>query len=227
MLIIFDLDDTLIDTSGSITPVKLELALMKMQKDGLQLKAFSEALELLKRLDMTAESAKHALEEFIEINGIDRKFLTIGLEEIYGSLPEDMAIFPLEDAVDLLAELSGIHKLALVTIGQRDQQLLKLKKAGIDSSFFSKIIVAEERSKKEHYQALMREFDVLPKEVVVCGDRIPLDLSPAKQLGCITVHMKWGRGVYSKGKREEVDFSITRLTEIREILSHVSSISIF
>ena len=30
MLIIFDLDDTLIDTTGSITPVKLEQALTKM-----------------------------------------------------------------------------------------------------------------------------------------------------------------------------------------------------
>jgi putative hydrolase of the HAD superfamily len=226
LLIIFDLDDTLIDTSGCITPIKLEQALCKMKEAGLRMGNFQEALETLRRLDSTAPSARCALEEFIEINGIDRSFLSIGIEEVYNSLPEDIPVFPLEDAVDLLSELYEIHKLALVTVGRREQQLFKLKKAGIDSSFFSKIVISEDRNKKEHYQMLMREFDVFPREVVVCGDRVPVDLAPAKQLGCTTIHMKWGRGVHSKGKKDEVDFSISRLAEIRSILSNIS-ISIF
>ena len=65
MLIIFDLDDTLIDTSGCITFHKLEDALEAMCSAGLILSDFSDSLELLRRLDSTSESAKEALSEFL------------------------------------------------------------------------------------------------------------------------------------------------------------------
>lgn len=48
MLIIFDLDDTLIDTSGCITHFKLEDALNAMVSQGLPVVDFRESLHLLK-----------------------------------------------------------------------------------------------------------------------------------------------------------------------------------
>ncbi len=224
MFIIFDLDDTLIDTSGCITPVKLEMALSGMMKAGHLFSSFEEALELIKRLDATAESARHALEEFAEILGVDKKFLDVALGEMYGELPEDLPIFPVEDALEILSELSGQHRMALVTAGQPKIQMYKLKKAGIDFSFFSKIIVSEAGDKQRHYWDLLQALDLSPRQVIVCGDRIASDLSPAKKLGCYTVHMRWGRGLHSKGKSEDVDFSIGRLEEMRGILSWLENI---
>lgn len=222
MLIIFDLDDTLIDTSGCITPVKLEMALERMIEAGLTVPDPVDALELLKRLDSVADSARNTLSEFLEILGADEKFYHIGVTEIYGDLPEDIAIFPLDQAVEILTELKERHQLALVTIGKTEQQLAKMKKAGIDSTIFSKIAVSENRDKKPHYQAIVEALGVTPEETIVLGDRIAIDLSPAKELGCKTIQMRWGRGLNSipAPSKSDVDFAISELKQIREIISN-------
>lgn len=222
MFIIFDLDDTLIETSGFITPFKLERALGRMVEEGLELESFPKALDLLLELDRKSESAQSAIEEFIEINEFDPRFTEIALHEVYHTFSEETPVFPVEDAAEVLSDLSNGHKISIVSIGRHEQQIWKLKKAGIDTSFFCKILVLEEKNKKKPYQALIEEMDLSPRDVVVCGDRIPVDLSPAKQLGCTTVHMKKGRGAYSLGGQHEVDFTITQLSQMRKILQDLS-----
>ncbi len=223
MLIIFDLDDTLIDTSGCITPIKLEDALVRMKEAGLALPDMSEAKEMIKRLDESAESARQTLAEFLEICGADQKYLQIGVKEVYENISLDMPVFPLDNALLVLNELSALHQLALVTIGKREQQLQKMKKAGIDSTLFSKIVVSEERIKKTHYQTLVEELGFAPRDVLVCGDRIATDLTPAKELGFKTVHMRWGRGLSSAGAKSDVDYTISQLNEITEIIKNASN----
>lgn len=218
MLIIFDLDDTLIDTSGSIIPIKLKDALTRMIEEGLAVPSFPEALELLERLNQTAESSRHALSEFLNICDADNQFLEIGLKEIYHNISPEIAISTLPFAPELLAELKENHQLALVTIGFEGQQLAKMKKAGIDSSIFSRIVVTEERNKKPHYQAIISELGFNPHEVIVCGDRVSNDLAPAKELGFTTVHLRWGRGLTSQGLKKDVDYTILQLIDIKKII---------
>lgn len=225
MLIIFDLDDTLIDTSGCITPVQLKTALDQLVAAGVNFPSSEKALELLLRLNETAPSAKHALEEFFEINGLDELFLPLAIKAVYDDIPSSLSVEPQDMALDILTILSETHKLAIVTVGKEDLQLLKLKKAGIHSELFSKIIVTQERNKKNHYRSLQAELDMDPAEVIVCGDRIAIDLTPAKELGFKTVHMRCGRGVHSKGNKSDVDFTISHLSEITEILPQVSNIT--
>ena len=227
MLIIFDLDDTLIDTSGCITHYKLEDALRAMVEAGLLLPDFSSALELLRRLDRTAESARSALAEWIEILGIDKRFFDIGLEEIYERDPSDLPLFPLDGALEILSDLGRYHQMALVTAGQPARQMLKLKKAGIDSRIFSKIAVVEDRNKKPHYQAVVDELGYLPSEVLVCGDRIRVDLLPARELGFKTVQMQWGRGLNGPKGRGDVDYAISELSELKGIVNSLMTFSSF
>jgi len=225
LLIIFDLDDTLIDTSGCITPMQLKSALEIVSKEGLQLPKLEDSLSLLLRLNETAPSAKHALEEFFEINALDVKYLPLAVQTVYDDLPDSFTVEPMDMASDILAVLSESHKLALVTVGKLELQLLKLKKAGIHSEIFSKIIVTQERNKKIHYKSIMSELDMDPSEVVVCGDRIAIDLTPAKELGLTTVQMRSGRGLHCKGSKSDVDFTISHLSEITEILPKMSNIT--
>jgi putative hydrolase of the HAD superfamily len=219
-LIIFDLDDTLIDTTGSITPFKLEQAFAKMVEAGLEVGDPEEALAVLKRLDKASESASQTLAEFLEILGADKKYFTIGEQEVYADLLPDTPVFPLDQALDVLDELKEFFTLALVSRGKPQQQLLKLKKSGIDSTIFSRIIISEEDDKKPHYQKILDELGFLPAQTVVCGDRVHRDLVPAKELGCKTIQMQWGRGAHSKGyaKPQSVDFCIAKLNQIKEIL---------
>lgn len=221
MLIIFDLDDTLIDTTGSITPYMLELALTKMRRAGLEVGDPEEALATLKRLDGSSESAAHTLQEFLEILGAGEKFFEIGHREVYGPLPPEIPVFPLEGAVKLLEDLVDSDQLALVSTGIFEQQLFKLKKAGIDSTIFSKIMISPDRDKKPHYQAVLEELGFSPSQTFVCGDRIKRDLRPAKELGCKTVQMKWGRGLAESllmPSSPEVDFCIRTLSQLKELL---------
>jgi len=227
LLIIFDLDDTLIDTSGSITPFALENALGAMVASGLRVSNFTEALEQLKRINRTAVSSKAALQEFIEIQDGNADHLEIGKEKLCNQLACDLPVFPIEGALELLIELAQDHELALVTQGKTPIQMEKLKKAGIDSALFSNIIVSEDGNKKIHYKKLVEGDRYLSHEVLVCGDRIPIDLAPAKDLGFKTVHMRWGRGLNSQGRKGDVDYPISSLTELKDIISHLMTFSAF
>lgn len=217
---IFDLDDTLVDTSGCITPVKLQHALGRMVESGLSIPHFETALEVIKRLNDSAESAKNALAEFLELIGADKRFLEIGAQEVYQNISDEIPIFPIEHAIEVLKDLSESHQLALVTFGREPLQLMKLKKAGIDSTFFSKIVVSEEPTKKLHYQMIVEELGFAPAKVIVCGDRISRDLAPARELGFKTVHIRSGRGRNCFGMSGDVDHQISRLIEIKEIIKN-------
>jgi putative hydrolase of the HAD superfamily len=194
---------------------------------GLVLPDFSEALDLLRRLDSVAESAGSALAEFVEILGADKRLFEVGVKEIYENLPLDLPVFPLEGALQLLCSLGQHHKLALVTIGKHSQQMEKLKKAGIDSRVFSKIAITEEKNKKPQYQIIVDELGHSPAEVLVCGDRISLDLIPARELGFKTVQVQWGRGLNPGKCRRDVDYSISKISELKDIVDSLMTFSSF
>ncbi len=235
MLIIFDLDDTLVDTTGCITPIKLKMALVKMIEAGLAVSDFSEAHEHLVRIDRAAESGKEALRKFIEMMQAPMHFLEIGMREMYETSCVDIPVAPCQGALELLEELSESHLLALVTMGQAPRQMDKMKNAGIDSALFSKIIVCSgsdlesplgsgfRSGKGPHYEDVASEFGCTAPEILVCGDRISADLSPAKALGFTTVHIRRGRGRNSIGPKNDVDHTIDELVELKEIFNWCKS----
>ena len=219
MLIIFDLDDTLIDTSGSIVPYKLYKALQAMMNHGLMIDHFPRALEMLKMIDSYSESTLHALKEFLEIHDAPQgKLLEVACHEVYHSQDFEQDILPTKGAIETLFDLSKKHSLAIVSAGVLDIQLEKMKKAGIDTSIFSRIVVCKEGSKKQYYEQILGDLKFLPRDVIVCGDRVARDLSPAKGLGCFTIHMRWGRGLHQKKDAQEIDFSIASLDQLKSII---------
>lgn len=185
---------------------------------GLKVGNFEEALATLKRMDLSSESASQTLKEFLELVDGDPALLSLGEKIVYGDLPEDLAVFPLESATDVLDNLKENHELALVSMGKPHQQLLKMKNAGLDSTIFSKIVISERENKKSSYQEVLEELNISPERTVVCGDRVKRDLTPAKELGCKTIQMQWGRGLALPGISPDVDFTIRRLSQIQNII---------
>jgi len=222
LLIIFDLDDTLIDTSAYLTPFKLEKVLAGMIDDGYISSEPVKALEDLLSFNKRESSSGLALERFSEQYGVDPKRCAIGLKELYNTLPDPVSVRPVLGAVEVLQELSKSGTLAIVSVGNEEQQLFKLEKAGIPFSLFYKIFVLEEKNKKKYYLLLIEEMKIDPKQVVVCGDRISVDLVPAKEIGCCTVHMERGRGLNEPSSaKKHVDFSITELSQLVEICAKI------
>jgi FMN phosphatase YigB (HAD superfamily) len=204
-LIIFDLDDTLIDTSGAVTPFKMRECLKKL--------GFSDDFEELALLNHSSSGSREAFKKFLDKKGAPH-LIERAMEEMMAPLPDDFAIPTTPEAKEILNWLKKTHTLALVTGGHPPFQMEKLKKAGIDSSLFSKIAIPEDSIKKPFYRRLMEEFSA---ETLVCGDRIAMDLAPAHELGCTTVHMRWGRGKLVKTE-PWIDHAIESLAELKRII---------
>ncbi len=224
MLIIFDLDDTIIDTSGSIIPFRLEQALKHMVDAGLKVANYEQALQSLKALDETAPSSKEALKKFLQSHEAPSVCLDVGCHQIYACPDFKHPVEPTQNASDALLSLHRKYKLAIVSVGIQEIQLEKMKKAGIDTSLFSSILICPDPFKKQFYLQLIEDFKIEPHRVIVVGDRIQRDLSPAKELGCKTVHMKWGRGLHQKDETQEIDFSISTLDQLRPIMTHLENL---
>jgi FMN phosphatase YigB (HAD superfamily) len=222
LLIIFDLDDTLIDTSGALTPRKLEEAVRCMVRAGLQVPSLLEATARLKYLDAEAESARVALQRFAEEYSAEEQVLAKGIDAVYGPAPPSLPVPPVEGALQVLEELHQRQTLALVTSGVPEVQRTKLEKAGIDTALFSSISICEGVDKKPDYACTSRELGFDASDVLVCGDRVARDLVPAKELGFTTVHIRRGRGRFSSGG-SAVDFEIFLLEEIKPIIDHLMS----
>ncbi len=188
-----------------------------MVDGGLQVKNFSTALYILKTLDKKTASSEETLKLFLAYTRADVKLLEIGLKEM-NELPPQIQVKPIMGAIALLQELRKSHQLVLVTAGSVIFQKAKWENAGIDSKVFSKIAIATNGVKKIYYEQILREFHAKPAETIVIGDRVKKDLKPAKDLGCLTIHMKWGRGRLAEGTSGVIDYAISNLNEIQEIL---------
>ncbi len=214
-MIVFDLDDTLIDTSGCVTPFKMKSVLELVEKKNVLSKGVEEVEAELVELNQKSRSSSEALFEILKRYGALHLY-DEALSLYTAPLPADFAIQTTPMAKEVVQMLrSRGHLLAIVTGGKQSFQLEKLKKAGFELSMFSKIMIPEDSIKKPCYEALLREFLVLPSQCAVVGDRIPMDLLPAKELGFRTVHMRWGRGLLWK-KENWIDHSIRELSELLE-----------
>lgn len=217
MLIAFDLDDTIIDTSGSVTLYKLGEFLRFLLRRKVPIGDFSRAFTEIAALDRGCISSKETVRQVLERFGA-LHLLEEALAIYNEPLPKNFIIPTTPDAKNVLHILGQRgHILTLVTGGARLFQLEKIEKAGLEPSLFSKIAVSEDSKKKSHYEALVKEFSKPPGEYCAVGDRIAMDLAPAHELGWKTVHMRWGRGKICK-QEEWVDHSIHELTELLDIL---------
>lgn len=217
-MIIFDLDDTLIDTSGSVTPFKMKECLRRLSEAGLPIADFGKAYAELLDLNSRCAKSKETLARFVERRGGSAALAELAVQELFTPLPADFEVPTTPNAKEILDFFKKSHLLALVTGGHPPFQQEKLKKAGIDTSIFSKIAIPEDSIKKPFYEALIKEFSLHPKQVVVCGDRVAMDLAPAHELGCATVHMRWGRGLKIETEKW-IDYSISDLIELKRIIA--------
>ena len=88
MLIIFDLDDTLIDTSGAIAPFKMRECLKKMIDTGLEVGDFEEAYADLLAVNAKSLKSTEALAAFGAKYGATQGQLEAAIGELTTPLPD-------------------------------------------------------------------------------------------------------------------------------------------
>lgn len=221
-VIIFDLDDTLYDCSGTLVlrgRKKVSKTLSKLincsEDDAykLQVKVDEELgakaniyENIVSQYNLPPYQAQELLEEFIHID------------------IADITLFPC--VIDTLMYLKKQgYRLILVTSGENQTQRKKIEALGLNGNYFEEILIAERNkgnTKKICFQYIIQKYNAKPGEIVCIGDKIEDELTAAQSLGIITIMFEHGRHyiAYLKERNCETmpNYSIKRITELLQYI---------
>ena len=214
--IIFDLDDTLYDCSGTLVLKSKELAAKIISKaiKCSEAEALKLQLELEGRLGPKADITR----EISSLYNLSEEFCTEVSEAINDLNLEDTVLYP--DAMDSINELKRVgYKLFLVTFGTREMQEKKIKVLGLEKKFDEIIITENSRGKEKCFKEILAKYDLEPKQVLCVGDKIKDEIDVGKRLGMSTALMKHGRHYHfykSEINDEETYIHITKISDLLE-----------
>jgi putative hydrolase of the HAD superfamily len=188
-LIIFDLDDTLVDTSHVYWLAK-ENFIALFTKAGFKKEYIDDLFESIDTDNIRQlghsplrylKSMNDAYDQLISEGRIPDSKTNRERIEMYGrqiltNLPE-----PIEGARELL-EWSGQHfSLALITRGTEELQLQKLRHADF-THYFEKITVVSHKN-EDTFKSTALDFRITAGETWVIGDSIKTDINPGIKAG--------------------------------------------
>ena len=218
--IIFDLDDTLYDCTGSLLEASRKRAARAMVDAG---------------LPCTEEAAYLLQKELSEMHGpycpvfneISNKF-NMGHELVRSAVKAynsnevtDIQLFP--DVVPTLKKLAQEkYKLFLLSTGIYERQYKKIELLNL-KPYFDEIIINDQEVgllMEDSFEAIVRKYSLSPKDVVVVGDRVRGELKFAKSKGMVTVQMLHGRfkdeTAYDSSNKP--DYKIKRIFQLPTLL---------
>ncbi len=143
--------------------------------------------------------------------------LTRQLSELFLQLlPSRTLLFP--DTKETLDYLAGKnYNLHLITNGFDETQHSKLRHSGL-SKYFEKVITSENsnslKPKKEIFEFAFEKTGATPKESLMIGDSMEIDIAGANTVGMHGVHVNYNRTPQSFNPT----YTVYHLKEIREFL---------
>lgn len=208
----FDLDDTLLDTSGLLVPDASRRACEAMLAAGLRC-TLEECLQVRQEL---ATSMSHT-DIFTQIAGRfgtnqNGRAIHDALEEFYNpQIPQSLPLLP--DALENLKTLKGNYKLFLVTVGSRPTQERKIRALNI-APYFDGIYILNgfvgER-KDSAFRDILRQQGHGPQQLLSIGNRLSSEIRDGKSIGADTCYFAYGEHVGEKPlcPEDHPDFTIT------------------
>lgn len=213
--IIFDLDDTLYDCSGTLV-LKSKKLIAKIISKAIkcsETEALKLQLELEGRLGPKADISHEIAKQYnLPEDFCEEISDTINTLEI-----DDVTLFP--DAMASIDELKRIgYKLFLVTFGNRDIQEKKIKFLGLERAFDKIIITENPLGKEKCFREILTEYDLEPEHVLCVGDKIKDEIEVGEKLGMHTALMEHGRHYNFHKSEIAEDASYTFITKISDLL---------
>ena len=188
--IIFDLDDTLYDCSGTLVLKSRKLAAKIISKavKCSETEALKLQLELEDRLGPKADIFHKIANQYnLPEDFCEEISNTINTLEVEGAtlFPGTMA------SIDELKRTG--YKLFLVTFGSREIQEKKIKVLDLESAFDEIIITENPLGKEKCFKEILAKYGLEPEQVLCVGDKIKDEIEVGKRLGMSTALMKHGR----------------------------------
>lgn len=191
--LLFDLDDTLVDTYGAlIEPLEADAAHCMRTQDP-DLPSAEELTAFL--LDLRQRHPGQVEEKLrIRFPGLREAALVVR-RELLASVPLDQLSFA--PAVrDLLGELRREYQIYLLTAGERTLQEEKIQKLGLRDVFDEIVIVSSgsEADKEEAIAGFLFRHGHSAGKMVVIGNRLDKEIRSGNRLGVPTVWLRRGEG---------------------------------
>ncbi|HEY8269702.1 MAG TPA: HAD hydrolase-like protein [Pseudobdellovibrionaceae bacterium] len=215
--IAFDLDDTLVDTSQLLVPMAARRACEEMINHGVK----SDIDTCLAwRASQTADlTHQEIFQRFIAKYGSTTP--NVALQEAMKAFynPEVPAKLPLmEGAETNLKKLAERYNLFLVTSGEPEAQMKKVKALGIEYSFRKIYLVNnfKHQTKKEAFVDILSSESLQPEGLLSIGNRLSQEIRYAKLCGARTCYFCHGEHVGEQPTQREdyPDFTIYKHSEL-------------
>lgn len=207
----FDLDDTLLDTTGLLIPLASQIACQAMIDRGLRL-PLDEAMRMRHEL---ASSMSHtdifALMAQKFGNSNKGAMVHAAIEAFYNPpVPEQLPLLP--GALENLEKLRSRYSLYLVTMGTFEAQTQKIKALGIRHYFKECFILNGFIGEKKilAFQEILKREGHSPTALLSIGNRLSSEIRDAKTLGALTCYFEFGEHIGEKPEQAEdvPDFTI-------------------
>lgn len=191
--IAFDLDDTLLDTTGLLVKKASAEAFEILIQNGLRLnlkQCENLRLELIKQM-----SHKEVFEKLASEYGTEQtqKASIQAVQRFYEPhLPPHLPL--LEGAKENLLYLKPKYKLYLVTAGHEKAQRQKAQALGINP-FFEKIYVINSLEKKRKHSAFLEIITInnlQPHELLCVGNSLSSEIQDGLKIGATTCYFEFG-----------------------------------
>lgn len=220
--VVFDLDDTLFDTTAQLMEPAHREAARAMIDAGLP--APLEALVALRlelgRVHVGEDTNVLAARAYG--HEPDSPVVAAGRSTYFKRRIESLDPFPGTDP--LLASLHGRCTLLLMTTGDPGTQRKKVELLGIARWFKDMVFVPMDQSDKfAALRSLLRYHELEPSRVVVVGDRIDREIQAGRRLGTWTVRMSRGEGEAARpdGPLQQPHYSVEHIEAVALVLDDI------
>lgn len=209
--IAFDLDDTLLDTSGILVPMASRRACEAMLAAGLRCN-LEECLQM--RQELAADfSHTDIFTQIVNRYGTNQQGKAVhdALEEFYNpQVPESLPLLP--DSLENIETLKAKYNLFLVTMGSYESQVKKIKALKIEHHF-KKIYILNGfigEKKDSAFLDILRLEGHHPHELLSIGNRLSSEIREGKRVGADTCYFAYGEHVGEKPQfpEDHPDFTI-------------------
>lgn len=202
--IAFDLDDTLLDTTGLLVPQASQDAFQILIDAGLSLdlKTCEEhRLNLIRTI-----SHKDVFKKLAHEYGTAATQAAVELANkafYHPRLPDKLNLLP--GALENLNLLQKKYNLYLVTAGFQDAQAAKIKNLGI-ADYFKKVFVVNSLNSEKKFNAfkmILEGDSIKPDELLCIGNSLSSEIKDARQIGAWACYFEFGEDRGSVPKEPE------------------------
>lgn len=218
--IAFDLDDTLLDTSGLLVPAASSRACQALLDEGLGC-TLEQCLTERQQLSHT-HSHKEIFSLIADKYGARDKDKAVAdaLEKFYNpQIPETLPLLP--GALENLKILQQRYELFLVTMGSLPAQQKKIAALGI-APYFKEIFIIDgfKGEKKESaFRTIIQKNNLVPYQLLSIGNRLSSEIRDGKRCGTQTCYFAYGEHVGERPQfpEDQPDMTVFSHKELLEI----------